>query len=442
MYKTLLKIGLPVALENLLANTGTFLVTIILSKFGDTALAINGIAGQAYFLVVLFLFGLNSGAGIFFAQYWGKKDVKNINKIFTLDIVFSFVVSLVFFVFTFFFPKTFLSIYSKDVEVISNGVVYLRIISFTYFLAVLEMCYRTVLRSTEHAIIPMISYIFGIPAQFFFSYAFAFGKFGFSQLGVNGVALGLLIGRAIIPLIQIALSLLLKLPGKVKKFFDKSLVLRFLKYTLPTTGNEIAWSLGITVHSIIFGRMGTQTFAARNVLSSFENYLWTFTFGVVVATSVIVGKYIGQENYESAYKSSKKLFVVNFVVSLVSSIGVTVAFFLMLNRFDVSDESKKLMTQTIWLVFISGILKPFNALGIVGVLRGGGDAHFAFVLETLTMWLVSVPLTYITAFVFKLPLPFVYIATMSDEFVKSIIFVFRFKSKKWIKNVTLQHSEI
>ncbi|NLC76735.1 MAG: hypothetical protein GX750_03840 [Clostridia bacterium] len=73
---------------------------------------------------------------------------------------------------------------------------------------------------------------------------------------------------------------------------------------------------------------------------------------------------------------------------------------------------------------------------IVGVLRGGGDAGYAFILEGSTMWLIGVPLTVAGAFVFRWPVYLVYSLAVVEETVKCILGLRRLRSGRWINNVT------
>lgn len=438
MLKSILKIAIPVSLENIIANTGTFILTILLSQLGEVEVAINGVANQGSFLVILFLFGLNTGGAIFLAQYWGKKDTENIKKIMSLMIYFSLLISLAFFVLTFFFPKVFIKMFSNDTRVIDRGILYLRLISISYFGLALEISFRTLLRSIERATIPMMSYVYGTIIQIFLAYGFVKGLFGLPKLGLVGIAISLIVSRFVIPLYQILRASTLKLPYTFSlSGISRNMLSKFLEFATPTTLNEIAWSLGMTVYGIIFGRMGTQAYAARNILSSFENYVWTFTFGIVIAASVIIGKYIGQMEYEKAQHFAKKILVWNFVIGLLSAVIVIVVYYILYPTFKIEENTKKILTYAMWVMLIGAPVKAFNGAAIVGVLRAGGDAKFAFLLETFTLWCLGVPLAFIGAFIWKQPLPVVYALTLSDEVVKSVIAYIRIKSKKWIKNVTI-----
>ncbi|MFN3691502.1 MAG: MATE family efflux transporter [Fervidobacterium sp.] len=439
MLRDILKIAIPVSLENIIANTGTFVITILLTQLGEVAVAVNGVANQGSFLVILFLFGLNTGGAIFLAQYWGKQDFENIKKILSLMTHFSLLIALIFFILTFFFPKVFIQIFSNDENVIQKGTPFLRIISISYFGLAIEISFRTFLRSIEKATIPMMSYVYGTIIQIVLAYGFLKGFLVIPNMGLYGIALAITISRFVIPLYQIFKAKLLKIPFTYSlKGISKRTLKTFLKYATPTTLNEISWSLGMTVYGIIFGKMGTKTYAARNILSSFENYVWTFTFGIIVAGSILIGKYIGKMEYEKAQKFGKKILLWNIFIGLLSATAILIIYYTISKNFDLEAETKRLLTYTMWIMVMGSPVKAFNGAAVVGILRAGGDAKFAFLLETFSLWIFGVPLAFLGAFVWKQPLPVVYGLTLTDEIVKSVIAYIRIRSRKWIRNVTVE----
>ncbi|AMW32435.1 Na+-driven multidrug efflux pump [Fervidobacterium changbaicum] len=440
--KDILKIAIPVSVENLIANTGTFILTVFLSRMGEKQVTVNGIANQGSFLVILFLFGLNTGGAIFVSQYWGKKDREGIKRTSTLMIYSSLIIALGFFVLTFFFPEMFSSIFTKDKEVIAASVPFLKVISISYFGFALEIAFRTLLRGIELAIIPMESYVFGTALQIFLAYNLIHGLLGFPRLGLLGIAIATTVARFFIPVYQIIRASFLRVPYSFAfSHIDRNFVKKFFEFATPTTLNEISWSLGMTVYGIIFGRMGVSVYAARNILSSFENYVWTITFGLVIAASVMVGKMIGRLEYERVHKFSAKMLVTNSVTGLVSAVIIIVIYYSLLPTFKIDLATKRMLTATMWVMLVGAPIKSFNGAGIVGILRAGGDAKFAFLLETFTLWAIGIPLTLVGAFVLKLSLPWVYFLTLSDEIVKAIIVLLRIRGKKWIKNVTIEGKE-
>lgn len=80
--------------------------------------------------------------------------------------------------------------------------------------------------------------------------------------------------------------------------------------------------------------------------------------------------------------------------------------------------------------------QAMNTTVICGVFRSGGDSRFGFICDTIDMWVFSVPLGFISAFVLKLPPMWVYFLLCLDEFVKMPFVYKHYKSYKWLQNIT------
>jgi Na+-driven multidrug efflux pump len=79
---------------------------------------------------------------------------------------------------------------------------------------------------------------------------------------------------------------------------------------------------------------------------------------------------------------------------------------------------------------------------IIGILRSGGDTKFSLVLDGLVIWFVGVPVLAAGAFLFKLPIYWVYPLTYCEEAVKFVVGSRRYFSKKWINDLTQKVQEI
>ena len=77
-----------------------------------------------------------------------------------------------------------------------------------------------------------------------------------------------------------------------------------------------------------------------------------------------------------------------------------------------------------------------NTMLIAGVFRAGGDTKFGLICDTIDMWCYAVPLGLLAAFVFKLPVLVVYFLLCTDEFVKWPWVFKRYRSGKWVQNIT------
>ena len=82
------------------------------------------------------------------------------------------------------------------------------------------------------------------------------------------------------------------------------------------------------------------------------------------------------------------------------------------------------------------IAQSFNTTMVVGTFRSGGDTRFGLIMDVATMWGCSILFGFLAAFVFHCGVPVVYIILMSDELIKVPITWIRYRSYKWLKDVT------
>lgn len=83
--------------------------------------------------------------------------------------------------------------------------------------------------------------------------------------------------------------------------------------------------------------------------------------------------------------------------------------------------------------------KSVNGTTIAGIFCAGGDSRFGFLCDTVTMWCITVPLGFLTAFMLKLPVLAVYFIVNLDELVKLPAVYRHYKKYKWVKDLTVYH---
>jgi len=189
------------------------------------------------------------------------------------------------------------------------------------------------------------------------------------------------------------------------------------------------------MYSIVYAHMGTNVIAAQRVMATIEGFATSITFSIANAASVIIGNMLGTSRYEEAYDVSKKALKLAELISIFAAIICIIITFFIVELFDVSEEVKKMVRITITISMSFLPIKLFNGMNVVGFLRAGGDTRFSFIVEGSTLWFIGVPLSAIGGLVLNLSFPVVYLLTMTEEVIKSIILYFRYKSKKWLNNV-------
>lgn len=439
-FVLLLKIGLPIALQNFIMSSLNMVGTVMVGQLGETMVASVGVANQIFFLMNLLVFGVVSGSAIFTAQFWGKRDITNIRKVLSISILLAVAGATLFFVASEVFPAYILGIYSKDPDVVKAGSEYLRIMAISFIFFAITTTFATVLRSTGDVRTPLIVSISALSLNTLLSYLLIFGKFGFPQMGIRGAAVGIVVARVIECLALLIITYRRDLPAAARLHDLRSIDIRFarqvLKPVLPVTVNELLWAFGATAYSVIYARIGTDAMAAMSIVSSIDNLGLVLFFGISSACAILVGNRIGAGDQEMAFRYAVRSLGLGVGLAVVIGGIVLLVSRPILTLYKVSPEVLLEARRILTVIACFLWLRISNLIYYVGILRSGGDTRYAFIFDVGTIWLVGVPMASLAAFVLHLPVHLVYLFVMSDELTKSIAGLLRLVSKKWIHDLT------
>jgi putative MATE family efflux protein len=438
-YRELFKFALPIAMQSFATSLLNLVAGVMVGQLGDAPVAAVGLASQIFFLLQLTLFGITSGASIFTAQLWGKRDIYNIHRVQAFCLLLGIIPGLGFFLLSQFAPEWALGVYSTDPEVIQLGASYLRLYGWSFLLVVVTFSYIAVLRSVGNVILPLFITIGALVLNVSLSYVLIFGKLGFPPLGVQGAAIAGLISRVAECFAILWFSYRYVLPSAIRlvDFFrvDLPFAMKIIKPVLPVAFNEILWSLGITTYNIIYARIGTESIAAMNIALTIDSLAFVVFIGVGQACAIMVGNRIGAGDEERAYQYAGRSLILSILFGLVMGGMVFLGAPWLLSLYDVSKAVVFNAQRVLYIIASLMWLRASNFMLFIGVLRSGGDTRFAFVLDALIIWSLGVPMAYLGAFVFRFPVYLVYLMVMSEEFLKWLLALWRFRSRRWIHNL-------
>ncbi len=442
-YIAIITLALPIMLQNLLAASLSFIDTVMIGQLGEVQIAAVGLANQMFFLVILLFFGISSGASIFFAQFWGNKDLKSIHKTLGLALTIGVSGAAILSAVSIFLPEEIMRIFSPDKLVISAGAEYLKIVGISYIFSAVTFVFSAALRSTEDARTPLIVSAISMTTNAIFNYLLIFGKFGFPQMGVRGAAIATTGSRALEMCLIIAISYIKKKPTAAPLSeifsFSKEFTTKFFKLVSPVILNEMAWSLGMVMYKIVFARMGTSIIASVNISESIQSLFFVVFIGTANSAAILIGNKIGEKNQALAKTYASGFLVLGLMMGVV--VGVLMASFsaLIPRAFNASPEIIEITTKSLLVMSLLIPIKVFNLHTIVGVLRSGGDTRFSLVLELTSVWFIGVPLAFIGGLILHIPIYYLYGLVGLEEVYKLVIGARRIRSGKWVNDLTETH---
>ena len=445
-YKTIFKIALPSALQSLISFLVVVVDDMMVASMPDgvsAQAAVSQINSITAFYTAAIL-GFVSGSSVLIAQYWGKRDMERIKKVFSVVTIISMSICAVFVLAALIFPEkmTSLVVNKGEIEVTRLAMEYLAIVCFSYI--PYALCYSLVgmLRAVE--VVRMTLYISA--ASLFvnigLNYVFIFGKLGMPAMGVRGAALATVITRvvelAIVWWYAFHRQKTIDIRPRDLMKPDRTMAKDYLKYGAPVGLGDTQWALVGMVKAAIIGQLSREFMAANSITTSMMNLGTMFTFALAGGACVVVGKAVGKGDYKQAREYS------NTIQIMFACIGIFMAaivFFLAkpftgLYGSAADPEVYSLTVKMITIGAITLIGTSYHASCFVGINRGAGDSRFVAIVDLICGWCVVIPATFLAAIVFKAPLPVVFLMTRIDQCYKWLIAFIRLRGNKWIKNVT------
>lgn len=439
-YKNVFMLVIPLALQNLINVGVTTADVVMLGRVGETALSASSLAGQVQYIMTLILFGLTSGAAVLTSQYWGKKDIDSIEKVMGIAIRIGVFVALIFSAAALILPEKLMRIYTVEQDIIVEGVKYLRIIAIAYALNAITMIYLNIMRSVEKVIISTIVYSVSLLINIILNAIFIFGLFGFKAMGIEGAAIATVIARAVELCIVIGYEIKGKhdVHVKFRHIFkiDKLLFRDFLILSMPVLLNELMWGFGTSANTAVIGHMGSAAVAANSVAQVTRQLATVISFGIATSAAIMLGKAIGEEKYEEAKLYSKRFVGLSVMFGILGGLLIIGLRPFIINSLSLTDMAQNYLGMMLFVMAYFTLFQAYNTVMVVGIFRSGGDTRFGLIMDILSMWGGSILLGAIAAFVFKFSVPVVYVLLMSDEILKLPFTTIRFKSYKWLKNIT------
>ena len=439
LWDKILMFALPLAASSMLQQLFNSADVAVVGKFtGKQALAAVGSNGPVINLLVNFFVGISVGTNVVIARYIGSGNEKRANSAAHTAVLVSVICGFVIMALGLLVSPLILNLIGTPDDFIDLAVLYLRIYFCGMpFMMLYNFC-SAIFRSKGDTKKPLIylfvSGIVNVILNLIFVIVF--------KMGVAGVAIATAMSRVIELIGCVIVSIMskdIKLDLRYMFIRNKLLFSDFVKLSLPALGNDLSWGVAFSMYSVILGHLGSDAVAANSLVVVVRNIGTVLCFGVASAGGILLGNVMGEGNLEKAKEYASKLLKLTVVAGAVGGLvvlGITpfVLKFASLNETAMHYLKYMLLINTYYIMGAA-----VNTTLIAGVFRAGGDTKFGLVCDTIDMWCYAVPLGFIAAFVFKLPVLVVYFLLCTDEFVKWPWVLKRYKSGLWAKNITRDH---
>lgn len=437
-YRLLLRLALPITAQYFISASLFFVDNIMVGLLGPSEAAAITIANSIYSVLGVSCFGLVSGCMMFYSQYWGSGDIKGLRKIMGINLTGVLILAGTFTVLMLAMPEQILSLYTKDPVVIAHAKEFITIACIGYIPNMVAYTFGAVLRSCNKVKLPMISSAIALAICTLLNWALIFGNLGLPKMGLRGSGIATLVSTVLDLCIILIATYRLKYPSAAKLSemrFERHLLGRVMKKSLPVFAVELFWSIGVTVNIMFIGAIGTDALAAMSIYNVVDRLSFVLFIGLCNAIAVIIGNKIGAGEEDKAYLYGRRMLSLGPVVGVFIGVVVILLRPVVVSIYHYPAQVQQLAQDIMLISACTVPLIVYNFFMLVGVLRAGGDSKFCMIIDIGGMYLLSLPLVAVAVYVLKLPLQAAFAIYFAGEVAKIFFTTPRFRTKKWIVNL-------
>lgn len=439
-YSTFFKLFSVVSMQSLIVFSVNLADSVMLGSYSETAMSGVSLANQIQFLLQMLVYGTANGLVVLASQYWGKKQTAPIKKVlsaaFWVGIFFAVVLGAAVLI----SPTGLLGLLSDETQIVAEGSEFIKIMSVSYIFFAISSIFVSLMRSVETVKIGFYISVATLIVNISLNYLLIFGKFGCPELGAVGAAYATVAAR-IVEFVIITIYVFFfdkKLKVKIKDLFsfDKTYIKDYFRTGLPLVGSSGSWGIAMTVQTAVIGRLGEAAIGANAVASPIFQLVAVLYSSASSASSVIIGKTVGENDIPRVKKYSVKLQIIYVITGLVSSALLLLVKNAVIGIYNISDETHLLANTFINILAITVIGSAYEAPCLCGIVSGGGDTKFVLCNDIIFMWGMVIPMSLLSAFVFKWPVAVTFFILKFDQLAKCFVAIPKVNRYRWIHNLT------
>jgi len=439
LYKKTLAIAWPSTVEGALMSIIGSVDTMMVGTLGAASIAAVGLTGQPRMILLLLAQALCVGTTALCARRKGAHDHAGANACLNQSLSIITLIGILMTLIGYFGAEPLMKLGGANEDTLALSVEYFQIISLAFLPSCWQLCICAAMRAIGKTRVTMVTNITANLINVFLNYVLINGRLGFPALGVKGAAIATACGTIVASLICIFVVLRnggyyhLALPK-----FDRVTVSGLTKVGASSMVEAVCLRIGFLMLARLIAGIGTNAFAAYQIVSQVTSLSFTLGDGVSTAGTSLVGQSLGAKRKDLAMAHAG----VAYRIGVFVSIGLMLVIFLTSRQiallFTQEEEIIRGVTVSLYVVICAMI--PQNGRVILsGALRGAGDVKFVAVCALLSVALLRPILTWFFCYPVEGWLPGLDIAVMApwiafliDSIIRDRLMAHRLKQGRWL----------
>jgi putative MATE family efflux protein len=418
--KSLWKLSFPMMMGMSVQAIYMLVDTAFIGKWvGSTALAAMGYVFPFLFILMGITFGLGSGATTVIAQYIGAENKKNADNTAEHVILLGFVITLMIFIFGFFYGESFLLSQGADLLTTQTALEYFYIMVGGSFFMIMSVFFRSILSGEGDNVFPMKVLGVGTVLNIILDPIFI------HYYQIQGAAIATVISQLIVFSV-FTYTMVFKdhayITLSIKNFSFKPFILKeIFRLGLPASLSMLIMSMGVFIFNIILN--SSDAVAGYQTAGRIEHLFFLPIISIATSLVTLVGMFHGAKRYDLVNNIIKYGLSRAVIISIIFS---ALFYFYIDMIIPVFTDSQQIMKISISYFKIMAFAYPFVTIGMTSsrIMQGLGYANPMFVLTLFRVVLISAPLSWYIMYVLHQPIHYVWFGPLTSSIIAPMVSVF------------------
>lgn len=428
------KLIIPLIIEQILVILVGFSDTVMVASVGEAAVSAVSLVDGINVLLINIFSALATGGAVVASQFIGQGSIKKAQYSAKQLILITALLASVLMIIIIIFNGSLLQLIFGHVEVnvMKNAEIYFLFSAISYPFIALYNAGAALFRAIGNSKISMINSAIMNVINIGLNAVFIFGF----KWGVFGAVLATLIAR------MVACTVILKtLSHKNNELyvddylhwhFDFTYIKKILTIGIPSGLENGMFQFGKILVQSLIASFGTYSIAANAVSNNLAQMQIIPGMAMSLTMVTVVGRCVGANDYKQAKYYIKKLMKITYITMAVLIAVLLVFTPIILKFYVLSKETIDLAYQCIFIhTIFAATIWPL-AFTFPNALRASNDAKFTMIVSATSMWIFRFCFSYIIGRYMGYGLLGVWIAMFIDWIVRSIFFIWRYHSGKWM----------
>jgi putative MATE family efflux protein len=435
MWHDIMAITGPAFIELVMSTLFGMINMIMVGQLSSAAIAAVGLTNQPFMLLLAIFAAVNVGTTALVAWNVGAGTIENANAVVRQALIVNVVLGLIMSAIGVLLAKQTVIFMGANSDTLKDATRYFQIVAGGLFFQAITMAITASLRGAGETKLPMLYNIGSNLMNVFGNFMLIYGNFGLPALGVEGAAVSTTISRALacfagLYIIYISNKSKIHITFKANYVPDFGIIKRIFSIGLPAALEQFVLQSGLILFARTVTSLGTSAFAAHQIGLNISGLTFAPSMAFGVATTTLVGQSLGARDKEKAKRFADVTLRMSVIVACFMGL-IFLLFSYPMARLYTKDLTVAAMSSVVLKILAFAQPGQSTQLTLAGALRGAGDTMYPLYASMFGIWIFRVVVAYIFVSIFHWGLIGAWVALVMDQYTRSGIVYFRYRSGKW-----------